>query len=132
MVLPVSTVNLNTETIVENEPSLTWYIDQGSKRIKGLCDGYAAVRQAVDIILHTERYRWQIYRPSSGVEYDGLIGLDSGYVALELRRRITDALMMDSRVTGLSGFSTSVSGDALSISFVVNTVYGDIPEEVNA
>ena len=131
-VLPVSTLNLNTGTIVESEPSLTWFIDQKSKRIRGTCDGYEAVKQAVDIILHTERYLWQIYRPSSGVEDDGLIGLDSGYVALELRRRITDALMMDNRVTGLSEFHTAVSGDSLSLSFVVNTVYGDIPEEVNA
>ena len=51
-VLPVSTLNLNAGTIVESEPSLTWFIDQKSKRIRGTCDGYDAVKQAVDIILH--------------------------------------------------------------------------------
>mgnify|MGYP000538551263 CR=1 FL=1 len=32
------------------------------------------------VILNVERFRWQIYRPYSGMEWSGLIGQDPGYV----------------------------------------------------
>lgn len=128
-VLPNDPFSLNTIVSVEDEPGLTWFIDKESKRITGTVDGYDAVRQAVEIILRTDRYRWQIYRPSSGVEYD-LVGLDAGYVAAELQRRIKDALMMDARVISISDYSFVVNGSILAISFTVNTVYGPLAEEL--
>ena len=109
----------------ESQPTLTWYINKEKNRIEGTAEGLAAVRQAVEIILNVERFRWQIYRPYSGMEWDGLIGRDPGYVASELQRRIREALMMDDRVRGISGFSYSVDGDILTASLTVNTVYGD-------
>ncbi len=69
-----------------------------------------------------ERFRWQIYRPYSGIQWDGLIGQDPGYVASELRRRVTEALTMDDRVQGISDFSCAVRGEALSASVTVLTV----------
>ena len=123
---PFSIVNAS----VQSEPGRTWYIDQSTNRISGEVDGYDAARQAVEIILRTERFKWFIYKPSSGVEYDSLIGLDMGYVATELQRRIKDALSMDSRVTGIHGYSVSREDSNLVVSFVVDTVYGEIPMEV--
>lgn len=79
----------------------------------------------MEIILNVERFRWQIYRPYSGMQWEGLIGQDPGYVASELKRRITDALTMDDRVEGVSGFDYSINGNTLSASLTVNTVYGD-------
>lgn len=128
--LPTSNINLDPFLITENEPSLTWYIDQGSKRIQGTCDGYEAVKQAVDIILNTDRYKWQIYEPSSGTDYTGLIGEDPGYVSVELRRRIEDALRMDSRVIGIEEYSAVPNGSSLTVSFTVDTVYGAVSEEL--
>lgn len=109
----------------ESQPTLTWYINKEKNRIEGTAEGLAAVRQAVEVILNVERFRWQIYRPYSGMEWAGLIGRDPGYVASELQRRIREALMMDDRVRGISGFSYSVDGDSLTASLTVNTVYGD-------
>ena len=80
--------------------------------------------QAVDVLLNVERFRWQIYRTYSGVQWEGLIGQDPGYVASELQRRITQALTMDDRVRGISNFSYSTNGNTLTASFTVNTVYG--------
>ena len=80
----------NTLEIVE-QPTLTYYVDPDTKRIRGTADGLTAMWQAVEIILFTERYRWQIYSPYFGAELDNLIGLDSGYVAAELLRRVRDA-----------------------------------------
>lgn len=70
------------------------------------------------------RFQWQIYRPYSGIQYHDLIGQESGFVAAELQRRIKEALAVDDRITGISGFSFSVDGDAMTVNFRVNTVYG--------
>lgn len=108
------------------QPSRTWRINRDTLRIDGQVDGYAAVRQAVEIILNTERFRWQIYRPYSGVELKILVGQDAGYVAAELHRRVREALMIDDRVRGISDYSYTIAGDALYASFTVSTVYGGV------
>lgn len=110
-----------------SEPSLTWNIDKASNQIAGEVDGVSAVKQAVDIIMNVERYRWQIYQPYSGMEYDGLIGNDPGYVAAEFQRRVRDAFSVDDRITGVSDYESSQKGNIMEISFTVNTVYGNIP-----
>ena len=110
----------------EQQPSQTWYINKDTNRIQGTAEGLEAVRQAVEIILNVERFCWQIYRPYSGMQWDGLIGQDPGYVASELQRRMTEALLMDERVRGISDFTYSVSGNTLSASLTVNTVYGEM------
>ena len=127
-VLPTGGINLAPGVQFEQQPSLTWGIS--GDRIRGTVDGLAAVRQAVEIILNVERFRWQIYRPYSGMQWEGLIGQDPGYVASELQRRITAALTMDDRVRGISAFSYSVSGNTLTASLTVDTVYGDTQTSV--
>ena len=114
----------------QQQPDLTWGIDKTTNRIRGTVTGWEAVRQAVEIILNVERFRWQIYRPYSGMQWNGLIGQDPGYVAAELQRRIQDALRMDDRVQGISDFSYTVSGNVLTASLTVNTVYGEVESGV--
>lgn len=123
-VLPQSAVDLTNGVEFVQQPSKTWYINRETGRIQGEIDGLAAVTQAVDVLLNVERFRWQIYRTYSGVQWEGLIGQDPGYVASELQRRITQALTMDDRVRGISNFSYSTNGNTLTASFTVNTVYG--------
>lgn len=116
---------LPTNITAQRQPSRTWYINKTKNRIEGEADGLAAVHQAVEIILNTERFRWQIFKPSSGVQWDGLIGQDPGYVGANLLRRIREALLMDDRVRDVTDFDFTVSGDILSATMTVNTVYGD-------
>ena len=118
------------EVTFQQQPGRTWYIDKTTNRIRGECDDWLAVRQAVEVILNVERFRWQIYRPYSGMQWEGLIGQDPGYVASELQRRITEALTMDDRVRGISNFSYTVEGDKLSASLTVNTVFGEMDTSV--
>ena len=129
-VLPTSSINISGGVSFQNQPSLSWYINKETNRIEGTVDGQAAVRQAVEIILNVERFRWQIYRPYSGMEWDGLIGQDPGYVGAELQRRGIDALTVDDRVTGISDYDYTVDGSSLSAVFTVNTVYGSIAESL--
>lgn len=129
-VLPTSSIDITGGVNFQNQPSLSWYINKETNRIEGTVDGQAAVRQAVEIILNVERFRWQIYRPYSGMEWDGLIGQDHGYVGAELQRRVIDALTVDDRVTGISDYDYTVDGSSLSAVFTVNTVYGSIAESL--
>lgn len=129
-VLPTSSINISGGVSFQSQPSLSWYINKETNRIEGTVDGQAAVRQAVEIILNVERFRWQIYRPYSGMEWDGLIGQDPGYVGAELQRRVIDALTVDDRVTGVSDYDYTVDGSSLSAVFTVNTVYGSIAESL--
>ena len=119
-------VSLAQEIQPERQPSLTWYIDRDTGRIRGTADGLKAVQQAAEIILNVNRFQWQIYRPYSGMQWQGLIGQDSGYVTAELQRRIREALTMDDRVKGISDFECAMDVDELHCSFTVNTVYGDV------
>lgn len=121
--LPTGGVDISAGVSFEQNPSRTWGIS--GDRITQDVDGLPAVRQAVETILHVERFRWQIYKAYSGMQWNGLIGQDSGYVALEVQRRIREALIMDDRVRGISDFTYTLDGDVLTASFTVNTVYGD-------
>lgn len=123
--LPQSTVNISTGVTYVQQPSKTWYINKDTNRIQGEADGITAAQQAVDIILNVERFRWQIYSPYSGMQWDGLIGQNPGYVASEIQRRIKDALLMDDRIRGISGFSYTMDGNSMTVSLTVNTVYGE-------
>lgn len=125
-VLPESSIDLSGGLEFVSQPSLTWKLDLETGRIAGTCDGYDAVKQAVEIILSVERYRWQIYQPTSGMQWEGLIGQDAGYAAAELQRRLQDALLADDRITGLKNYQHSIDGQNLTATFVVETIYGNI------
>lgn len=127
-ILPTSSIDLTGGVEFQSQPSLSWYINKKTNRIEGTVDGQAAVRQAVEIILHVERFRWQIYKPYSGMEWEGLIGQNPGYVGAELQRRLVDALTVDDRVTGISNYKYTVDGNSLYATFTVNTVYGSFDE----
>ena len=120
--------SLPPQVEVSSQPGRTWYIDKSTNRIRGECDGWLAVRQAVEIILNVQRFRWQIYTPYSGMDWRNLIGNGPGYVAAELQRRVCDALIMDDRVLGIRDYSYTISGDELHAEFTVLTVYGDIAQ----
>lgn len=83
-----------------------------------------AACQAVEIILNTARFHWQIYKAYSGVEWGGLIGQDPGYVGASLLRRIREALLVDDRVRDVTDFAFTLQGDRLSATMTVDTVYG--------
>lgn len=130
-VLPDSgNVNISTGVTFIQQPSLTWYINKETNRIQGQTDGLQAVQQAVEIILNVDRFRWQIYSPNSGMQWEGLLGQNPGYVASEVQRRIKDALSVDERVLGISNFQYTMNGNTMTCSLTVNTVYGQTQNTV--
>lgn len=131
--LPESNINISNGVVFQNYPSLTFYADPVTHRITGTADDYKAIKQTIEIILNIERFRWQIYTPYFGMQWNGLIGQNPGYVASEVQRRMKDAFSVDNRITGISDFKYSVNGDSFKASFTVNTVFGNVEQnmEVN-
>lgn len=124
--LPKSDIDLSRSVVFQDQPTLTWIADPVTRRVRGRGDGWEAIRQAVEIIVSVERFKWQIYTPNFGTDYNGLLGTEPGYAASELQRRLEDAFLPDSRILGMKDFTWSFSGVSLSVRFTVLTVFGDV------
>ena len=120
----------DTDIVIAAQPSKTWIIDRNTLQVAYMDEGLEAVRQAVEIALNVERFRWQIYNTNFGAELSELVGDDEAYIEAELPRMVEDALSPDNRVVSVDNYTFSRSGDALSVSFSVHTVFGDLKEEV--
>ena len=94
--------------------------------IAGFVDGIDAMKQAIYLILNTERYAYIVYSWNYGVELADLIGKPIPFVMSEAKRRITEALMQDTRIKGVSDFAFESQGSALQVTFTVHTIFGDI------
>lgn len=125
-------IGMEDEIEIVSEPTKTWVIDKDSGRIAGIDEGIDAMSQAVDIILSTQRYKWQIYTANFGVELEDLPGNDRAYIEAELPRRVEDALSVDDRIESVSDFvfSEQESG-SLFCYFNVSTVFGTFITGVN-
>ena len=105
--------------------NLTYRFDRTRGRLSGRTDGIAAVAQAIEKRLLTERDVYPIYN-RYGLRTEDLIGLDAPYVYAVLQRRIRDSLIEDSRVTGVDGWTYHVQGNVLAVGFTAHTIFGDI------
>lgn len=108
------------------EPSNTFFIDFEKGRISGFVDEREAVKQAIMLILNTERYKFLIYSWNYGVELEELIGTHPDIVEDEAERLISEALLQDDRITAVYDFEFSRNKDTLLVSFKVDSIYGDI------
>lgn len=91
-------------------PTDTFIIDWPSGQVSGMDSGLAAMRQAVEIILHNERFRWQIYSSDFGSELEELAGEEYDYITSEIPRRIKEAFSQDSRILSAENFVFSGEG----------------------
>lgn len=125
--LPQSNIDLSRGIVFQDQPSLTWIADPVTNRLRGRGDNWEAVRQAVEVIVHVERFKWQIYTPNFGTDYDELLGTEPGYAASELRRRLEDAFLPDDRILGIKDYAYSFKDASLTVAFTALTVFGDVP-----
>ena len=123
-------INLdNIYSSAEAIPTKTPYIDLKTGKIIGYVDGLDAMKQAVLIILQTNRYKFLIFNSNFGSELKG-IGGDQLYLKSELKRRICEALLQDDRITEVTDFTFEFSGDSAVVKFTVVTDHGTFGEEV--
>ena len=123
-------IGFDTAIQLTSRPSRTWIIDRNTMQVGFMDEGLEAVRQSVEIALNVERFQWQIYNTNFGNELEELVGDDADYIQSELPRMVNDALSVDDRVIDTADYVFSVNGDSMTVSFTVNTVYGQLTEEL--
>lgn len=117
-------------TVQEQRPSLTWQLDLKSGRIKGQIDGLAAIYQAVEKILLTERYAYRIYSWNYGCELAFYIGKDTDFVLADAERTIREALTQDDRIQDIENFEAKLKDkESVAVSFTVVTIAGKFSYE---
>ncbi len=128
----IPNVNILTEEITKvNYPSRTYKINLDKDRISGYTDDLDAIKQAIYLILSTERYQHIIYSWDYGVELLDLIGKPIPYVMSELPRRIKDALIQDDRISDVVDFEFQKVGKKLNVTFKVITTLGNFITDLN-
>lgn len=118
---------------IQTQPSLTYALDIEHGKIRGRCDGLEAMRQAVYLILSVERYDCLMYSWNYGTEWKTLVGKSMDFVLSEAKRRISEALLQDDRITAVDGFTFQTERGRIHVTFTVHTIFGDmeIETEVN-
>jgi hypothetical protein len=124
---------LTTDLEITEDTETTKTYKLSDDKIQGSTDNLEALQQAVNKILNTEKYEYPIYSFSYGIDVESLIGKDPAYVKIEFKRRITECLFQDERITSVDNFVFTVTGDEMLCAFDVVSVYGEttITKEVN-
>lgn len=127
--IPKVEYELGDDYEIEVIPSSTFKILTDKKRILGKCDNLEAIKQAVYLMLNIERYKYVIYSANYGVELLDLIGQPIPYVLPELKRRITECLTQDDRITAVENFEFEVNKKTVHCTFTVHSNVGIFESE---
>lgn len=111
------------------QPGLTYALDLERGRVVGKTDTTEALKQAIFLILSTERYKYLMYSWNYGIELTELIGAHPDVVLAELERIITEALLQDDRILTLSDFDFEVNKNTIHVTFCVSSIYGTFETE---
>lgn len=127
----IPTLDLLTQEIEETEFDGRTYkveiINDGEEnRINGFIDELESVKQAIYLILSTERYKYIIYSWDYGIELVDLIGKPIPYCMSEIPRRVTEALLVDNRIEDVTDFEFEHKGNKLHTTFNVVTNVGNV------
>ncbi len=128
--IPSKSGFLSRELEVKEQPSQTYKMHLGGDMVQGFVDKQAAMEQTIFRILNTERYQYIIYPWWYGIETLDLYGAPVTWVCPELERRITEALLVDSRITAVTNFEYDLrKKGVIHTTFIAHTIYGDIKAE---
>ena len=128
MLPQINIQNLN-ELEINSMPSKTYKLNYGKNQIYDTTDDLQALKQAIYIILNTERYNYLIYSWDFGVELKKLIGMEKFQATAQLEQAIKDALLQDSRILNVENFSFAFERKTVTATFTVKTIFGDIESE---
>jgi hypothetical protein len=127
--IPSVSQTLNSEIEFTEQASYTFYLDVDNNIVFGYTDNQEAMKQAIYLIIETERYKWVIFSWNYGVELDDLFGMPISWVIPEVKRRIQEALIQDERIKDVDNFEFEVGKGTLLVRFTARTIYGEIPIE---
>ncbi len=128
--IPTINDDLQNDFEIQEQPTKTYRVRFSESRISGNIEGRGAISQAIYKILNTERYDTLIYSWNYGVELKDLLGKPLPFAYPEIKRRITEALVQDERITSVENFVfTSKSKGKVLVRFLVRTTLGEVEAE---
>lgn len=107
----------------KEKASLTYKISDD--QILGMIDGKEAIKQAISLLLRTERFEHSIFSPNYGVEFAKQFSVNPELFEAKLKLRTEEALLCDDRIISMSNFSASITNGVATIGFTVETIYGE-------
>ncbi len=127
MIPKIKVIDTLTEEELGND---NYRMIPSTNKVVGVAKNIESMKQVIFKILNTHRYKYLIYSWDYGIEVDDLYGESIEYVKIELKRRITEALIQDDRIDSVEDFSFEYSKNRneLIVNFTVNTVFGSIDD----
>lgn len=127
--IPQTENELKNDFEFEELPTNTFKLNDSYNQIYGFTDGLEAMKQAIYLILNIERYEYLIFSWNYGIELADLFGEPILFVMAELERRISEALLQDSRIISVEDFEFDSERNKVFCKFKVYTIYGEIEIE---
>lgn len=127
--IPSTSKTLNNEIEFIEQSSYTFYLDMNNNVVFGYTDSREAMKQAIYLIIETERYKWVIFSWNYGIELEDLFGMPISWVIPEIKRRIQEACLQDTRIKSVDNFEFEVGKGTLLVMFTAHTIFGDISIE---
>lgn len=127
--IPTTNDDLQNDFVNEESSTKTFQMNLSSNTIIGMTDEIEAMKQAIFLILNIQRYDHVIYSWDYGIELQDLFGQPISFVLPELKRRISEALLHDSRINAVDNFDFEASKGRVTAKFEVSTIYGEIQTE---
>lgn len=78
--------------------------------------------------IHTKQGLYAIFSSSYGSTFHELVGKGKSYADLYAYKKVVDCIVDGTYVKSINNFSTSFDGSSYTISFTINTIYGDSAE----
>lgn len=90
--------------------------------------GREALKVWIYKTLKTERYRYLAYTTGYGAELEQFIGrrANDDEAAAEVRRYVTEALLVNPYITELSNVTYTNENDVLNMEITVDSIYGEV------
>lgn len=128
----IEDVDDDGEEIIETAPAKTYQLDFETGEIRGAIDEELALRQFVLKALLTPRDVHEIYTSDYGSEIEEILAEQESadYVATELERVIREALEDDDRINSIDDVDITFEDDSIYAVITINSIYGELIEEV--
>ena len=125
---------IDTEEIEEEPEKQEYEVDFKTGKLTGrMISGIEAVKQWLTIAFAIDRYKYTQYSWENGAELSSLIGqgYDKDYVDSEAERIVREVASLNEDITNVTNFRIDFTGDRLTITFRVETIYGEEEMIVN-
>lgn len=109
------------------QTGLTYYIDSNIGRITSMINNADSLVQSIYKALDTEKYGYDIYGWTYGLDMDPFVGQDLDYIQTNLPKYVEDCLLQDDRIISINNFNVQQQDiDSCLITFDVDSTEGYI------